>query len=264
MERHHHPNGSSSSPSLPMSSFRAAAQRAHNAVVEEFGGSYLSRYLSTGVSEAVENLDDPCLTTDAGVELQEFPWAKGYVCDVETAGAIASRAQWFALSDNNWSILKFGYPEPSRGDKSTRHSPQLPTLISTFIRYTIQTSGQQSNLYRNIHFLLLLLWRSDWARSGCFSPCALAACLSGHMWQSKFGSARSSRVFSRIATQCRVNSTWFQCQSTGEQVLVRHHNHHISPQTLRHYAEYGRLCILYPHSSPAAEFILNALPSPAV
>ena len=100
-ERHRHPNGTSSSPSLPGSSFRAAAQRAHNAVVEEFGDSDMSRSVSAKVSEAVETQEDPQITPAGGIELDEFPWATGCVGDVETAGHIESGTQWDVLSDDS-------------------------------------------------------------------------------------------------------------------------------------------------------------------
>ena len=92
-ERHRHPNGSSSSPSLPGSSFRAAAQKAHNAIMEEFGDSYMSRSLGKEVSEAVGAQQDPRIATEEGVELVEFPWATGYDVEVETTGPIASGMQ---------------------------------------------------------------------------------------------------------------------------------------------------------------------------
>ena len=93
LERHRHPNGSSSSPSLLGLNFRTVTQRVHNAVVEEFGDSYLSRSLGPEASEGEETQQDPQVTKEEGIELDEFPWATGCVGDVETTGPIASGKQ---------------------------------------------------------------------------------------------------------------------------------------------------------------------------
>ena len=144
LERRHHPNESSSSSSLPRSGFRPAAQRAHNAVVEKFGDSYMSLSLGTEASEVEETQQDSPITTEEEIELHEFPWAARYVGDVETAGRIASGTQWLALSDTNWHILQDQvYLEPPRLEKGTRHSPQLPMPVSAFKSDT--TIGQKFN-----------------------------------------------------------------------------------------------------------------------
>ena len=51
-------------------------------VVEKFGESYLTRSLGTEASEVKETQQDPHITRDRILELQEFPWAMGYVGDV--------------------------------------------------------------------------------------------------------------------------------------------------------------------------------------
>ena len=61
--------------------------------MEEFSDSYLSRSLGTEASEAEETQKDPQITTDAGIELDDFPWVTGYVPDVETSAPIASGTQ---------------------------------------------------------------------------------------------------------------------------------------------------------------------------
>ena len=52
----------------------------------------MSRPVCTEASEAAENQEDPQLTTDAGIELQDLPWVTGYVEDTKIAGPVASGA----------------------------------------------------------------------------------------------------------------------------------------------------------------------------
>ena len=73
------------------SSFHAVAQRVHNAVVEEFGDLYLTRSLSTGtVEEEIGDRNTTRPATDAGIDINEFPWATGTIGDTETANPVAS------------------------------------------------------------------------------------------------------------------------------------------------------------------------------
>ena len=73
------------------SSFHAVAQRVHNAVVEEFGDLYLTRSLSTGtVEEEMEDRNTTRPATNAGIDINEFPWATGTIGDTETANPVAS------------------------------------------------------------------------------------------------------------------------------------------------------------------------------
>ena len=60
--------------------------------MEEFGNSYFTGSLDTEQSEVVENREILQITTDPGIEVQEYPWAIGYVGDVETTGTITSGA----------------------------------------------------------------------------------------------------------------------------------------------------------------------------
>ena len=67
------------------------AQRVHNAVVEEFGDPYLTQSLSTGpVEEEMEDRNTTRPPTDAGIDINEFPWATGTIGDTETANPVAS------------------------------------------------------------------------------------------------------------------------------------------------------------------------------
>ena len=63
----------------------------HNAVVEEFGDLYLTRSLVTGtVEEEVKDRNATRPATDAGIDINEFPWATGTIGDLETANTVAS------------------------------------------------------------------------------------------------------------------------------------------------------------------------------
>ena len=63
----------------------------HNAVVEEFGDLYLTRSLSTGtVEEEMEDRNTTRPATDAGIDINEFPWATGMIGDTETENPVAS------------------------------------------------------------------------------------------------------------------------------------------------------------------------------
>ena len=67
------------------------AQRIHNAIVEEFGDLYLTRSLGTGtVEEEMEDQITMRPATDAGIDMNEFPWATGTIGDTETANSMAS------------------------------------------------------------------------------------------------------------------------------------------------------------------------------
>ena len=80
------------SPQLSLkSSFHVVAQRIHNAIVEEFGDLYLTRSLGTGtVEEEMEDQITMRPATDAGIDMNEFPWATGTIGDTETANSMAS------------------------------------------------------------------------------------------------------------------------------------------------------------------------------
>ena len=89
-ERNKHDNVITPQLSLK-SSFHAVAQRVHNAIVEEFGDLYLTQSLSTGtVEEEMEDQNTTRPATDAGIDINEFPWATGTIGDTETANPVAS------------------------------------------------------------------------------------------------------------------------------------------------------------------------------
>ena len=84
------------------SSFHAVAERMHNAVVEEFGDLYLTRSLSTGtVEEEMGDRNTTRSATDAGIDINEFPWATGTIGDTETANPVAS-GEWQPRYQTYW------------------------------------------------------------------------------------------------------------------------------------------------------------------
>ena len=60
--------------------------------MEEFASSYLAGSLDIELSEVVETRENLQITTDPGIELQEYHWATGYVGGIETTGTITSSA----------------------------------------------------------------------------------------------------------------------------------------------------------------------------
>lgn len=73
LEKNQHGNGTAQSPAHSIGTFRAATQRIHNAIVDEFGDRSISTETSnTGItsSDAVE-LEDRSEHND----LDDFPWA---------------------------------------------------------------------------------------------------------------------------------------------------------------------------------------------
>ena len=82
-------NESSSSTPHTLTSFRAATARFHNAVVAEFEDTYWRQSLSTETSEEMKHQGKQQMTTEAVLELQEYPWATGYMEDIETSGSVA-------------------------------------------------------------------------------------------------------------------------------------------------------------------------------
>ena len=84
-------------PSLHLSlktSFHGVAQRVHNSVVEEFGDSHMNQPTGSVTSdEEMEDQQNTRLTTDAEIDLHEFPWAIGEIGDTRTAGLVASGEQ---------------------------------------------------------------------------------------------------------------------------------------------------------------------------
>jgi hypothetical protein len=93
-ERHSRLNNPSL-PTLSFTSFLAARQSVHNAVVVEFGDPCLSQIFSTetfedAYQESGQSLEE---ARSAGIELGEFPWAIGYPRDVEMAEPIDSSEQ---------------------------------------------------------------------------------------------------------------------------------------------------------------------------
>ncbi|KAF8579765.1 hypothetical protein K439DRAFT_1620303 [Ramaria rubella] len=89
-QRNDHPNGSNTSHSLPLGSFHAVKERIHRAVVDEFGD--LSFNESFGTEGFQEDIELQAIQSPSGVaeiDLEEFPWAGGYMGD-EEAGPVAS------------------------------------------------------------------------------------------------------------------------------------------------------------------------------
>ncbi|KAF8573868.1 hypothetical protein K439DRAFT_1624751 [Ramaria rubella] len=89
-QRNDHPNGSTTSHSLPLGSFHAVTERIHRAVVDEFGDLSFNESIGTeGSQEDIElqNMQSP--SGVAEIDLQEFPWAGGDIGD-EEAGPVAS------------------------------------------------------------------------------------------------------------------------------------------------------------------------------
>jgi hypothetical protein len=76
LERHAHPNGTTHSSPLPVRSFRAAPQRIHDAVMDEFGDRSVTGTFETGISspEEIELQDRHTSGTD-WIDLSEYPWA---------------------------------------------------------------------------------------------------------------------------------------------------------------------------------------------
>ena len=63
----------------------------HDAVVEEFGERDLDPSLGADVSEKeIEDQQNPEPTTDAGIDLREFPWATGDIGDAGAVGLVTS------------------------------------------------------------------------------------------------------------------------------------------------------------------------------
>ncbi|KAF8497365.1 hypothetical protein JB92DRAFT_2987244, partial [Gautieria morchelliformis] len=101
-ERHSRLN-SPSLPSLSFSSFQAARQTVHNAIVAEFGNPHLS-----WEDFNAQNLEDNMADQEgehsheeagsAGIELDEFPCTTGCPGDAEMAGQITSSEQLASLS----------------------------------------------------------------------------------------------------------------------------------------------------------------------
>ncbi|KAF8574284.1 hypothetical protein K439DRAFT_1624440 [Ramaria rubella] len=89
-QRNDHPNGSTTSHSLPFGSFHAVKERIHRAVVDEFGD--LSFNESLGTEAPQEDIELQAIQSPGGVaeiDLEEFPWAGGDIGD-EEAGPVAS------------------------------------------------------------------------------------------------------------------------------------------------------------------------------
>ncbi|KAF8574557.1 hypothetical protein K439DRAFT_1624236 [Ramaria rubella] len=85
-----HPNGSTTSHSLPLGSFHAVKERIHRAIVDEFGD--LSFNESFGMEVSQEGIELQTIQSPSGVaeiDLQDFPWAGGDIGD-EEAGPVAS------------------------------------------------------------------------------------------------------------------------------------------------------------------------------
>ena len=79
-------------------------QRGHNAVVEEFGNSYFTGSLDIKLSKVVQNRENLQITTDAGTEVQEYPWATGYVGDIETTHQVRSDIRYWMSIKELWRI----------------------------------------------------------------------------------------------------------------------------------------------------------------
>ena len=79
----------SNTPSLPfiITSVNDAAEGLQDAIVEEFGERHLYPFLGASTSEEeIEAQQNPEPTTDAGIDLHEFPLARGDIGDIEAAG----------------------------------------------------------------------------------------------------------------------------------------------------------------------------------
>ena len=75
-QRNDHPNGTSW-PSQPIGTFRAVAQCVHNVVIEEFGDPSYDEALGKDQAHGIECQVMHSYSTEAAVDLQEFPWAVG-------------------------------------------------------------------------------------------------------------------------------------------------------------------------------------------
>jgi hypothetical protein len=76
-----HPNGTTHSEHHPVMSFRAATQKIHNSLMDEFGDPSVDE---TGISEAIEphGMDSPSSNAISAIELEEVS------CDRKLAGAV--------------------------------------------------------------------------------------------------------------------------------------------------------------------------------